>query len=157
MGGGNHAGGQGHAKVRGGLEKEACLLVPSKARAEPSVLLWATSSNNFLCMSLGGSLGSEPLSGDPETLVSKKLLPGLSHLTNTLSRCVFFSSEIFHSDLGFLCSGLAVRITNTRLFRFYLSYLAPTIFPETQDGFARNNGIEKNVWTGRNHFSVRRY
>lgn len=55
--------------------------------------------------------------------------------------------------------------SDARLFRFHHSYFAlptflethlPTYLPTTPR-FAKNSGIEKNVWTGYNYFSVRRY
>lgn len=149
--------------ARGIWEEKPVCVHPAKPERSLQCCFGLLLPDNLLSMSLGGSLGPEPLSGDPETLLKGKESPKklfLAFLNSwTFYRGVSYFPLRFPPQIwgGGLCSGLTMGVSNTRLFRFYLSYLAPTTFPETHDGFARNNGIEMNVWTGYNHFSVRRY
>lgn len=157
MGGGNYAGGQGRAEVHGGFGERSLPACTQQSQSRVfSAALYFFLTVFSVCLLEGPW---------PRTLVwkyrnsdfRKKPLPGFSQLMNTLLRCVFFS-EIFLSDLGGFYAWVWPWGSLTLGFSdFYLSYLAPTTFPETHDGFARNNGIEMNVWTGHNHFSVRKY
>lgn len=76
MWGGNCEGSQGHGKVGGGIGARRLPLSTKQNQSRTtlyccSLLLLA----NFLCMSPGGPLGAEPMSGDQETLLLGKYSP----------------------------------------------------------------------------------
>lgn len=69
MGGGNYEGSHGHGKVGGGIGARRLPLCTKQSQSRTTLYCCSLPLANFLCMSPGGPLGAEPMSGDQETLL----------------------------------------------------------------------------------------